>query len=214
MNSKWAAVQQIRKKIVGKLRHAAIGVPAGKYLFGPVNRLVDMQPKNVFWDRAPEAERALRDWRQLIHECAKEPTNAKELVAGELDYTGTLDASGEGAGGVWLPGERHLKPTVWHVKWPQEIRDRLVTDKNPDGDITNSDLEMLGALLGWIVLEAITCVRMAHVGMCSNNSPTVAWQSRGASKRSDVANRLLRILAIRMRVKQVSPLVTKHLVGE
>jgi hypothetical protein len=202
------------EKIVGKLRHAAIGVPAGKYLFGPINRLIGMQPKMVFWDRAPEAERAMRDWRQLIHECAKEPTNTRELVPGELDYTGTLDASGEGAGGVWLPGERRLKPTVWRVKWPQEIRDRLVTDRNPDGDITNSDLEMLGALLGWIVLEAITCVRMAHVGMCSDNSPTVAWQTRGASKQSDVANRLLRILAIRMRVKRASPLVTKHLAGE
>ena len=65
------------------------------------------------------------------------------------------------------------------------------------------------------MLEAITCVRLAHVGMCrSNNSPTVAWQSRGASKRSDVANRLLRILVICMHVKQASPLVTKHLVGE
>ena len=45
---------------------------------------------------------------------------------------------------MWLPGKRHLKPTVWRVKCPQEIRDRLVTDKNPDRDITNSDLEMLG----------------------------------------------------------------------
>ena len=71
-----------------------------------------MQPKNVFWDRAPEAEQAICDWRKLIHECAKEPTNVKELVPREIDYTGTLDASGKGAEGVWLPGERHLKPTV------------------------------------------------------------------------------------------------------
>ena len=86
--------------------------------------------KNVFWDRAPEAKRALRDWRQLINECAKELTNTKEPVTRELDYTGTLDASGEGAGGVWLSGKWHLKPTVWRVKWPQEIYDHLVTDNN------------------------------------------------------------------------------------
>ena len=30
------------KKIVGKLQHAAIEVPAGKYLFGPINRLIWM----------------------------------------------------------------------------------------------------------------------------------------------------------------------------
>ena len=61
---------------------------------------IGMQPNSVFWDRVPEAERALRNCWQLIHECAEEPTNAKELVLGELDYTGTLDVSGEGAGGV------------------------------------------------------------------------------------------------------------------
>ena len=66
---------------------------------------------------------------------------------------------------MWLPGERHLKPTVLRVEWPQEIHNHLVTDKNPDGDIANSDLEMLGALLGWTVLEAITCVRLTHMGM-------------------------------------------------
>ena len=36
------------KKNVGKLRHAAIGVLAGKYLFGSVNRLIGMQSKIVY----------------------------------------------------------------------------------------------------------------------------------------------------------------------
>ena len=90
----------------------------------------------------------MQDGRQIIHECAKEPTNAKELVPGELNYTGDLDTSDKGAGGVWLSDEIHLKPTVWRVKWPQEIRNRLVTDEIPDGDITNLDLKMLGTLLG------------------------------------------------------------------
>ena len=91
------------EKLVGKLRHAAIGVPAGKGLFGPINRLMAMKPAKVLWDRCPETEEALRDWRQLLRECAREPTNTKELVHRELDFTGTIDASGEGAGGVWLP---------------------------------------------------------------------------------------------------------------
>ena len=100
------------------------------------------------------------------------------------------------------------------MKWPQEIHSRLFRDKNPNKDIANLDLEMLGALLGWIVLGATMCVRLAHMIMCSDNSPTVAWQTRGASKRSDVANRLLRILVIHMRVKRALPLVTTHLAGE
>jgi hypothetical protein len=34
----------------------------------------------------------MRDWRQLIHQNIKEPTNLKKLVPGELNYTGTVDA--------------------------------------------------------------------------------------------------------------------------
>ena len=65
------------------------------------------------------------------------------------------------------------------------------------------DLEMLDALLGRIVLETIMCVRLTHMRMCSDNSPTVKCQTRRALKQSDVANRLLRILVIVicMRVK-------------
>ena len=81
-------------------------IPAGKYLFGPINRLIGVQPKKVCCDQSPEAERAMWDWRKLIHEYVKEPTNVKEL--------------------------------------------------------------------GWIVLKAITGVRLGHMGICSNNSPTVA----------------------------------------
>ena len=67
---------------------------------------------------------------------------------------------------------------------------------------------------GIIILKAITCVRLAHIGMRRNNIPTTVRQTRGAVKKSDVAKRLLQIHAIRMRMKQVSPLTTKHLPRE
>ena len=73
---------------------------------------------------------------------------------------------------------------------------------------------MLAEVLGWLVLEACTNTRHAHVGVCSDNSATVAWQTRGASKRSDAANRLLRILAVRLRKNRASPLVTRHISGD
>jgi hypothetical protein len=201
------------ERLVGKLRHASIGIPAGKYLFGPINQLTAIHPKVIYWKRAPAAQRALSDWSTLIREATKEPTHVKELVVGDASYKGTLDASGEGAGGVWLSGTKPLAPTVWRVKWPKEVTDQLITEDNPTGTITNSDLEMAAELLGWLVLEALKRLRHEHVGLCSDNSPTVAWQMRGASKRSAVANRLLRVLAVRMRRCRASPLVTRHLAG-
>ncbi len=115
---------------------------------------------------------------------------------------------------MWLPGRKELAPTVWRVEWPQEVKDRLVTEKNPNGDITNSDLEMAAEVLGWLVLEAIAPTRHVHAGACSDNLPTVSWQMRGASKRSTVANRLLRVLSTRMHMNRASPLVTRHLAGK
>ena len=203
------------EKLTGKLRHAAIGIPGGKGLFGPINKLLAVKPSRVFWDRCPAARQALDDWRQLLRAAAKEPTHTRELVPGEPDFVGALDASGEGAGGVWLPGATALDPVVWRFKWPQEIVDRLVTFDNPAGDITNSDLEMAAEVLGWLVLEAIVkSLRWKHVGVWSDNTPTVAWTMRWASKRSAAANRLLRILAIRHRENRASPLVARHIAGE
>ena len=147
------------EKLIGKLRHAAIGIPAGKSLFGPINQLMAQKPPAIYWERCPDVRVALQDWKQLIREAAKEPTHVKELVSGEADYKGTLDASGKGAGGIWISGNKLLAPIVWRVEWPQEIRDRLVTFDNPGGDITNSDLEMAAELLGWLVLEGLVCTR-------------------------------------------------------
>ena len=123
----------------------------------------------MFWNRNTAAHQAFKDWGQIIREAAAEPTHVNELVAGDADYKGTLDASGEGAGGVWLPGKKEIAPVVWRVEWPQEVRDRLVTFENPAGDITNSDLEMATEVLGWLVLEAVVPTRHAHVGVCSDN---------------------------------------------
>ncbi|KAL7522296.1 hypothetical protein ACHAWF_000302, partial [Thalassiosira exigua] len=151
---------------------------------------------------------------QLIREAAAEPMHVKELIPGPPTYKGTLDASGEGVGRVWVPGEKSLAPIVWRLHWPDEVVRRLVTFDNPDGDITNSDLEMAAEVLGWLVLEANAPKRHAHVGVCSDNLATVYWQLKGASKRSAVANRILRVLAVQMRENRASLLITRHIAGE
>ncbi len=44
------------QKLVGKLRHASIGIPSGRYLFGPMNRPMALEPKLVFWNCCPAAQ--------------------------------------------------------------------------------------------------------------------------------------------------------------
>ena len=77
---------------------------------------------------------------------------------------------------MWLPGVKELVPVVWRIKWPQEVRDRIIMFDNPDGNITNSNLEMVAKVLGWLVLKALVVnTRWAHVGVCSDNVVMVAW---------------------------------------
>ena len=140
-----------------------------------------MEPKLVFWNRCPAVVTALRDWGQLIQEAAIEPTHVNELVSGTPDWKAALDASGEGAGGVWIPGNKSIAPIVWRVKWPREVVDRLVTDKNPAGDITNSDLEMAAEVLGFLVLEASVPTR--HTWACVATTPR-PWRGKRRAHRS------------------------------
>ena len=88
-----------------------------------------------------------------------------ELVPGEADYKATLDASGEGAQGLWIPGIKSLAPIVWRIKWPDEVRRRLVTFTTPTGNIANLDLEMAAEVLGWLLLEGVVPTRWIHAGV-------------------------------------------------
>ena len=78
--------------------------------------VVAIQLKIIYWDRAPAAWQAMNNWGKLIKETAREPTHIEELVVRETSYKGSLDASGEGAGGVWLPETKALAPVVWRVE--------------------------------------------------------------------------------------------------
>jgi hypothetical protein len=76
------------------------------------------------------------------------------LIVNDPGYIGYCDASKLGAGGVWLTGTQTLAPVVrWRVEWPNNVRSQVVSFENPGGTILNSDLEMAGMLLQFLVLE-------------------------------------------------------------
>ena len=109
---------------------------------------------------------ALGDFRWLLRDMLLQPTRIAELVPLHSSAEGHHDASGKGAGGVWFPAA-HLtpcegflnQPLVWRLRWPPHISSLLITDANPGGTITNSDLELVGGLLH---LEALTQTFDSH----------------------------------------------------
>ena len=54
-------------------------------------------------------------------------------------------------------------------------------------------------------------LRYKHIGLFSDNTASVSWTQRGASKKSAAAGCLLRVLDLRQRVARVSPLVAAHM---
>jgi hypothetical protein len=189
------------QKLLGKLQHAAGILPAAKSLFTPLNVSLRNDPT---WIQIPvdgDVRHALLDFKTLVKSLAARPTHANELESSNEDYVGYCDASAFGAGGVWFSGRLSLTPTVWRVEWPEDITTNVVSEKNPLGTITNSDLEMAGVLIHQLVLERLVDMCHRRSIIHCDNTPSVSWATRMSArgKSPTIAHRLLRGLAMRQR---------------
>ena len=83
-------------------------------------------------------------------------------------------------------------PKVFRLSFTEDIKEFF-----HKGDITNSDLEMAGLLMLWLVMEEFCPkLRAAHVVFFSDNSPTIGWVKRLAERGSLVAMQLVRALTL------------------
>lgn len=204
------------ESIIAKVRHAFTAIPAGNALLSPCNRMLCVRPNFVYLHRNEALLDALRDIRTFLRESISIPTLCRELVPGHPDYIGVKDASGHGVGGIAVGENMACPPTVFRMPWPQDIKDDLVSFSNPKGRITNSDLEFAGLLLLWLVMEHMCQLEKTpgcHVGLYSDNTPTVHWVRKLASRSSKVAMQLLRCLAFRLKIVKASPLTPIHVAG-
>jgi hypothetical protein len=204
------------RSLLGRLQHAARILPSAKSFFTPLNEALRGLPAFIGLSRHGEVRQALLDTGTLIQELARRPTHVSELVAQDFNYVGFCDASAFGAGGVWFSGNKSIPPSVWRVEFPADITAQVVSQKNPRGVLTNSDLEMAGVLLHYLALEEIVPdLRHAQVAIGCDNSPAVAWTKKMATHASSpVAHRLLRGLAMRQRSTRAAPPELYHVAGD
>ena len=154
----------IRKwhKVLGELRSTSLALPGASNMFSQMQKALADTPKTKV-ALTKGVHQALNDFRWMHHNIASRPTRIAELIPLSSSALGDHDASGHGAGEVWFPHQSlnsrsgpnksppHA-PLLWRIEWPQDIIDSLITEDNPSGTITNSDLELGGGLLH---LEAI-----------------------------------------------------------
>jgi hypothetical protein len=165
------------ESVVAKVRHAFMSIPAGQGLLSPCNKLLRKRPPVVWLHRNKKLQAAVRDCRSLLREATKHPTKCKELVMGEPDFVGVKDASMEGVGGFIVGNKKECIPTVFRMQWPEDIKREVAkTMAKEGGTLTNSDLEMAGLFLLWLVMEDVCDLKPGvHVVIFSDNSPTVNW---------------------------------------
>jgi len=200
--------------LVGKFRHASIILPTAKGFFSPLNDTMCGNPKLIGLGANSEVRGALEDLISLMHLLSSRPTHIRELVQDVPHHASYHNVAAEGAGGVWFSLCDDTPPVVWREGFPEDIAREVVSVDTPNGRLTNSDLELVAEVLA--VEVALERMNSKHtlLGTLCDNTPTVSWVDRMASKsKSPTAGRLLCGLAFMLYCAQVGRLTTVHVPG-
>jgi hypothetical protein len=131
------------------------------------------------------------------------------------DISGVVNASGHGVGRVVFGELSACTPVVFRWEWPDDIKNNIKTLTNPTGRLTNSNLKMAGLLMLWLVIEGVCPdLREKRITLFSDNTPTVSWVMRLASKWSLVAEQLVQALALCLKTMHSCPLTPMHIKGK
>ena len=106
-------------------------------------------------------------------------------------------------------------PTVFRWEWPKDVTASVRSFSNPISIITNSDLELAGVLILWLMMEAVCQpLHEKRVALYSDNTPTVGWTKRLASRKSLVTEHFVQALALWIKTNKTCPLTTLHIEGK
>jgi len=121
------------------------------------------------------------------------PTQIQEIVPLDPVVEKYHNASKYAAGGAIIPADttvswnKELSPILWRASFPEEIQKILVSYENPDSDITNSDLELVGGILSNEAAAQTFDIRQWTVHSNTDNAPTLFWMRKGYTKTSNTA---------------------------
>lgn len=199
-------------KLLGELRSMSIALPGSRSMFGRLQKaLSDRDGHRINLSRG--VHQALEDFRWMAQDISTRPTRIAELVPLASSAEGHHDASGAGAGGIWFPGQDLTPrtgfsarvPVVWRLRWPDYITARLITDDNPSGTITNSDLELAGGLLHLDCLAQTFDIRERTCVSKGDNLNTTFWERKGSTTTNSAPAFLLRLFGIHQRFHRYVP---------
>ncbi|KAL7571454.1 hypothetical protein ACA910_019209 [Epithemia clementina (nom. ined.)] len=185
-------------KLLGELRSMVLGIPGGQGLFSQLQLALTQSDKHrVCLDQG--AQDAIKDFLTFALNLTQQPTSLSELFPTKPTFVDACDAAKTGMGGVWLPDSAHDPPVVWRKPFPLDIQRQLVSFNNPNGTISNSDLELAGTIAQVAVLPPHHQLAAQTLAICSNNTPAVSWQGCGAVTTAGPAAYIPRLSALHQR---------------
>lgn len=199
------------QRVLGQLRYMSIAMPGSRGLFGPLQAV--LHPKQTRLRLTTDAHDFLDDFRWIAGTLHDRPVRLFELIPTEPTAIGATDAAGHGMGGVFFvptndatPDAPDYESYVWRHPFPTHVTQLLITDANPDGTITNSDLELAASIAQHDVIANTVDVREATIGNVHDNTPTVYWNIKGSSTTTAAAAYLQRLQALHRREHSYHPL--------
>jgi hypothetical protein len=143
----------------------------------------------------------LDDFRCLTATMSERPTKIAELLPQAPLTIGTTDASGTGMGGIHFipqPGGS-IQLCLCCQLIPTELNTRLVTDANPIGDITTSNLELAATITHDDVLAHYVNIWERTTNNLHENKAAVYWKRKGSTTTSNAASYILHLQALHQR---------------
>jgi len=201
LHSALASTYTTRKKwqrLLGELHNMVPALHSAKYLFSVLHQhLVDHQHRCHRLTALPR--QALIDWLHMLNNLGSTPVPIAYLVPQAPHVLAATDASRDGMGGFWLP--TCLKPGdvpfAWRYKWPDSIKNHLVSFDNPSGDLSINNLELAAIVTAFGTQLYFTPDLHNHAHLCcaTDNTAAQAWVAKGSPTTSKAPAHLLRLLA-------------------
>ena len=210
--SHWISFSEFQK-IHGQMQHVSVAVPCLRGLMTPLNQILSVPAQRVGLKVGSTLRSTFELFATLLEDAQSSPSHITEIVGPDLPhYYGTTDASGVGAGGVWLPCTEWMHPVVWRCEWPEDI-----TQGVRDGTISMVDCEFAAYFIGECMLDELSERPVAGLSsfLWTDNSPTEAIVLRQATRaKSTMPAATLRWLALRQRWTRRGPQDIKHWEGK
>lgn len=177
------------QRILGKLRFVSYAIPGSAGLFSALQHAQNKANGNRV-RVTKHLQNHVLDFARLAADLCHRPTYLAELVPESPKVLGACDAARQGMGGIFFDasGEAYL----WRHPFEQDIQAELVSEENPHGKITNSDLEQAGVLCQHDVVCLQSDCRYATIETMCDNTPAVSRFRKGAVSSASAAAYLCR----------------------